>query len=222
MNGYKQLKRQALLFAAGIYYKRSPYKAQYPQKEYTALKQDKGAYGEYLLCYLLRKEKGLWLFNLYIPGREEQTEIDALCICGRGILLFESKNFKGWIHGRPSQRDWVQSLRTEKGIRKMRFFNPLMQNSAHKRALSALLPKDTPLYPMVVFGMDAELHTTDTGALQGALISFHDLKRTVRSLGKGRLSKEQIAALYQQLLPYTHVSTDTKRSHLRHAYEKRR
>ena len=218
----KKLEDRIFTLGARAYYKRSPYYMQMPTRSFDDLKRDKGAYGEYLLCYLLRREKGRWLYNLYIPGRDEVTELDALFLSSRGVFLFESKNFSGRIYGLSSQPDWVQSIKTEKGIRKLRFFNPMMQNKAHARALKHLLPDNTPLYPMVVFGRESVFYTPVAKEEPEALFSSRKLKRNVRSKKKHLLNGAQIDAIYAALLPYTHIDSRDKYNHLRRAQKRRR
>jgi hypothetical protein len=208
--------------SARIYYKRSPYFAANPKRSFEELQQNKGAYGEYLLCHRLRREKGRWLFNLYLPGKEEQTEIDALFICKRGVFLFESKNFAGRIYGKEGQRDWVQSIKTERGIMKQRFFNPLMQNSAHMHALLAVLDGRTIVHPMVVFGERAKLYTPVAKERPTELCTLSRLSKRVGAFPKNALNDLEIEALYQKLLPYTVVSDYMKFEHVRRAEQKRR
>ncbi len=219
---FKRASNGAFALGARKYYKRSPYYQQMPDRSFADLKKDKGAYGEYLLCYFLRKEKGRWLYNLYIPGREEATELDALFICSRGVFLFESKNFSGRIYGLLSQPDWVQSVKTEKGIRKLRFFNPMMQNSAHARALKALLPENTPIYPMVVFGRESMLYTPVAKEQPDKLFCLRDLRKRVSAVKKGVLGTDRIEGIYNSLLQYTKIDLRDKLSHLRRAQKRTR
>ena len=219
---FKRIGNWAFTLGARIYYKRSPYYQQMPRPSFADLKKDKGAYGEYLLCYRLRREKGRWLYNLYIPGREEVTELDALFICSRGVFLFESKNFSGRIYGLLSQPDWVQSVKTEKGIRKLRFFNPMMQNGAHARALKALLPENTPVYPMVVFGRESMLYTPVAKEQPDKLFCLRDLKKRVSAIKKGAVSGERVEGIYNSLLQYIGIDPRDKLSHLRRAQKRRR
>ena len=51
---------------------------------YRQLKNDRGALGEYLVYDRLRRYRGRWLFNVYLPKDEEKTEIDEIFICRRG------------------------------------------------------------------------------------------------------------------------------------------
>ena len=44
--------------------------------------------------------KGRTLRNVYIPkDNEETSEIDVVYITQKGIFVFESKNYTGWIFG---------------------------------------------------------------------------------------------------------------------------
>ena len=69
---------------------------------------------EYLTYRYLRKfEKAgaKFLFNVYIPKEnEETTEIDVLMISCKGLFVFESKNYGGWIFGSDNQKYWYQTF----------------------------------------------------------------------------------------------------------------
>jgi len=75
---------------------------------YHYVRFDKGRYGEYLIYKNLQKFETIgarFLFNVYIPKvTGGTTELDVLMICPKGIFVFESKNFSGWIFGKESQK----------------------------------------------------------------------------------------------------------------------
>ena len=51
------------------------------------------------------------LRNIYIPKDDGSTsEIDVLYISRKGIFVFESKNYSGWIFGKESDQYWTVSL----------------------------------------------------------------------------------------------------------------
>lgn len=64
-----------------------------------------GAYGEKLTAKELKwvnffGRKGKILRNIYIPKENGETsEIDLLYITQKGIFVFESKNYSGWVFG---------------------------------------------------------------------------------------------------------------------------
>lgn len=106
--------------------------------------EDTGGFGEYLAEYAL--EHGVIddgrravFRNVLVPrasGPTGTSEVDVLMLHATGIYVIESKNYSGWIFGSEDQQQWVQSL---PGGRKKRFYNPIKQNRAHVRALSAHL-----------------------------------------------------------------------------------
>lgn len=66
----------------------------------------------------------------------DAAELDVLMLHERGVFVFESKNYSGWIFDSENQQMWTQSLNR---YTKTRFYNPVMQNAAHVRALSRRL-----------------------------------------------------------------------------------
>ena len=198
---------------ADLRYKRSLFCKENGNLPLEKLKKDGGAYGEYLTFDALRREKAKWLFRLRLPHGEEFTEIDALLIGPRGMFVLESKNLSGRIYGRPSQPDWVQTVLTGRGVKKKRFFNPLMQNAAHLRALREICGNDVPAFPMVVLGSDCEIWTPELQKCR-ELLNVQDLRKTVRSFKKGALSQERIDELYALLLPYASGDETSMRAHI--------
>ena len=91
-------------------YRSSLYRSSCRIAKYSDLKKDRGAYGEFLVYDALRREKGRWLFNLYLPKGEEKTEIDALLLSERGIFLLESKNFSGRVYGSVGNPEWFHTF----------------------------------------------------------------------------------------------------------------
>lgn len=117
---------------------------------------DKGKLGEYMTYkYLQRAENGgaKFLFNIYIPkGENETTEIDVLMIHSKGLFVFESKNYSGWIFGSEYQKNWYQTLPQGRGrSHKESFYNPIMQNRTHIKHLKAMVGENVPMYSIITF-----------------------------------------------------------------------
>ncbi len=74
-----------------------------------------GKYGELLLkseldMGRLTGKKGRILRNIYVPTDDGRTtEIDVLLITQKGIVVFESKNYSGWIFGNEADSQWTMS-----------------------------------------------------------------------------------------------------------------
>ena len=69
--------------------------------------------------------KGKTLRNVYIPkDNGETSEIDVIYITQKGIFVFESKNYSGWIFGDEKGQYWTAMLPNRQ---KNRFYNPVMK-----------------------------------------------------------------------------------------------
>ena len=122
------------VFLLPLYFKNKQYKEgayyQVTKNPYSSVKYDKGKYTEYLTYMSLRhfeNNGGKFLFNTFIPKEQNKTaEIDVLLICSKGLLVFECKNYSGWIFGNETQRNWTQTLPQGRGrCHKEYFYNPI-------------------------------------------------------------------------------------------------
>lgn len=85
------------------------------------------------------------------------SQIDLVVITEAGIIVFEVKDYSGWIFGSGNQPQWTQVLAY--GKQKYRFYNPIMQNNKHIGELRRKLkPLDNvPFYSVVLFYGDCVL-----------------------------------------------------------------
>lgn len=144
-----------LFFSVQQYKKTSYYKV--TNNSYFSVLSNSGLSGEYYVYKHLKfmESRGAkFLFNVYIPkANGETTEIDVLMISPNGIIVFESKNYSGWIFGSENQKDWYQTLPVGKGreSHKERFYNPIMQNRSHIKHLKAFLGEEISIHSVVAF-----------------------------------------------------------------------
>ncbi len=90
--------------------------------------------------------------DLYIQKPNgEYTQVDVAVATKAGIIVFEVKDYSGWIFGNDRQRYWTQVLAY--GKEKHRFYNPVMQNAGHIQAIRRCLPQNPgiPIYSVIVF-----------------------------------------------------------------------
>lgn len=90
--------------------------------------------------------------DLYVERTEGQySQIDAVVITRVGIIVFEVKEYSGWIFGKGYQNQWTQVLAY--GKEKNRFYNPVLQNKGHIEALKTRLEgiADVPFFSVVIF-----------------------------------------------------------------------
>lgn len=158
--------------------------------------------------------KGTVLRNAYVPKRGGGTsEIDVLFVTRKGVFVIESKNYSGWIFGSEGQRYWTA---VQKGGRKDRFYNPVMQNASHVKWLREFLADGTPLFPIVAFSERCELKKVEVEH-GGAVIKRDRLYATVRRIwdaSPDALSEEQVADVVSRLEPLTRVDAEAKREHV--------
>ena len=96
--------------------------------------------------------------DLYVEKPDGKfSQIDLVVAAKTGIIVFEVKDYSGWIYGNGKSREWTQVLAY--GHEKYRFHNPIMQNNNHIAALRKQLKQfeNIPFYSVVVFYGDCEL-----------------------------------------------------------------
>ncbi len=203
-------------------YKKGTY-YQVTKHPYLSVRFNIGRYGEYLTYKYLKKfEKGgaKFLFNIYIPKeKDETTEIDVLMICNKGLFVFESKNYSGWIFGSENQKYWYQTLPAGKGrSHKEQFYNPIMQNRSHIKHLKAFLGEQIPMRSIIVFSDRCTLKSVQTHSTDISVINRYGVATVVNKICKripdDLLADKDITEIYRKLYPYTQVDENTKKQHI--------
>ena len=116
------------------------------------------------------------LNNITLPTHDATTQIDHILVAETGIFVIETKHYKGWILGNPSDDYWTQVIFQKKS----RFRNPVRQNYGHLRTVQALfnLP-ETVFIGVVVFTGEAEFKS-DLGT------QVLHLEKLLEFVGQGR------------------------------------
>lgn len=88
-------------------------------------------------------------------GNGKYSQIDLVVATKVGIVVFEVKEYSGWIFGTENQLSWTQILAY--GKRKYKFYNPILQNKKHVEDLKKFYHFDNiPVFSMIVFFGDCE------------------------------------------------------------------
>ena len=103
------------------------------------------------------------------PSGPGTTQIDHILVSPSAVFLIETKEMNGWIFGSPGQQQWTQSFMADRWSRKaglksrqFKFYNPLLQNEGHAKALVGLgIVDHWRLRPIVIFVGDAQLKTAE-------------------------------------------------------------
>ena len=203
-------------------YKKSAY-YQITKLPYKSVKYDKGRRGEYIIYKRLKQYEtsgAKFLFNIYMPKENgETTEIDVLMICKKGLFVFESKYFKGWIFGSEDQKNWYQTLPSGRNrSHKEHFYNPIMQNRSHIKHLKVLLGELIPMRSIIVFSDKCTLKSVQVNSDDIRVINGYNVATTVSCIFEQNqsdvLSDNKIIKIYNKLYPYTQVDEITKTQHI--------
>ena len=202
-------------------YKETAY-YQITKNSYSSIKYDKGKYGEYLTYKCLRRLErsgGKFLFNVYIPKtNNETTEIDLLLICSKGLFVFESKNYGGWIFGNEAYKNWTQTFPKGRGrSHKERFYNPIMQNASHIKHLKRLVGQSLPMRSIIVFSDECTLKDITIRSNDVSVVNRYNVLSAVTQICEQTqadlLTQIEINDMYNKLYPYTQVSCEEIERH---------
>lgn len=203
-------------------YKKGAY-YQITKLPYHYVKHNIGRYGEYLTYKYLKEfetQGAKFLFNIYIPKENgETTEIDVLMLCSKGLFVFESKNYSGWIFGSENQKNWYQTLPAGGGrSHKEHFYNPIMQNCSHIKHLKALLGEQIPMHSIITFSNRCTLKSVQIKSDDVSVINRYNVYAVVSTIcsqiPNQLLTDTQINHLYNKLYPYTQVDAIVKTQHI--------
>lgn len=96
--------------------------------------------------------------DLYVKkGNGKFAQIDLVVATREGLIVFEVKDYSGWIYGSGHNTTWTQVLAY--GKRKYRFYNPIKQNAEHIHILKKQLAQFTeiPFFSIAIFYGNCEL-----------------------------------------------------------------
>ena len=100
--------------------------------------------------------------DLYLKKyHNKYSQIDLVVATKVGILVFEVKDYSGWIFGTGYKTKWAQVLNY--GRDRNYFYNPILQNAKHIDVLKKQLKQfeNIPFYSIIVFYGDCELKEID-------------------------------------------------------------
>lgn len=190
---------------------------------YFSLRRDTGKYGEYLIYEYLKSYENIgvkFLFNIYVPKESnDTTEIDVLMISRKGLFVFESKNYGGWIFGNDYQKYWYQTLPAgRRKSHKEKFFNPVLQNNIHIKYLKTILGNEIPMYSIITFSERCRLKNVIINNPNIKIVTrgyvFQLICQLCNSIPNDILTDEQINDIYNTLYPYTQVNQAIKTQHI--------
>lgn len=163
----------------------------------------------------LMGKKGKILRNIYLPKENGETsEVDVVYITQKGIIVFESKNYSGWIFGDEKNKNWTASLPNGQ---KNQFYNPIMQNRTHMKWMAGFVGEEIPLFSVIVFSERCELKKVTVVSEDIKVIKRDYTYAAVRDIWEKHpdaLSDDKIEELYSKLKELTNVDAAVKAAHI--------
>ena len=159
--------------------------------------------------------KGKILKNVYLPkDNGETSEVDLVFITKKGIFVFESKNYSGWIFGDESSRKWTAMLPNKQ---KNQFYNPILQNKTHMKWIRNYVGEDVPLFSIIVFSNRCELKKVTVDSSDVKVIKRERTYAAVRDIwdkSPDVVFDEKLTVLYERLALLTNVDKAVKAAHV--------
>ena len=174
-----------------------------------------GEYGEFLTFKeIVNLSQG---FNFYYKILSNihigvKTEVDLVWIHETGIYVFESKNFSGWIFGNLNSKNWCKTTPRKKEF----FYNPIIQNEGHIKAIQRILGNNYPYYSIIVFSERCELKGVPENTSTRIILKRNNLSSALRrkiSSSSKIISPEQIDTLYHKLSSFNDKSANIQQKH---------
>ena len=172
----------------------------------------KGDEGERKLALILKKNfgKDKVFANLYIEKRVNVfSQIDVVLLHPSGIIVFEVKNYSGWVLGDGKARMWTKILGY--GNERFHFYNPVFQNEGHIRAIRSQLQDkdiDIPIYSVIVFDGECVLKNISNIPKNTYVIYLKDtvsfLRKFLKEHNKVKYDDVNIAKLFRKNVRNSH------------------
>ena len=183
-------------------------------EQWTGRHGERLTHRELRLVQLLGR-KGKVIRNLYLPkDNGETSEMDLVFITQKGIFVFESKNYSGWIFGDEKGKNWTAMLPNKQ---KNYFYNPIKQNNTHLKWMRNFVGDDVPLFSIIVFSNRCELKKVTVESKDVKVIKRDWVYATVRDIwdaNEDALTDDKVEELYTSLKELSNVDNETKEKHI--------
>lgn len=162
--------------------------------------------------FLLNKNEYHLVKNVTLPTEDGDgtTQIDHIIVSKYGVFVVETKNMKGWIFGKPSQKMWTQKIYKNSH----KFQNPLHQNYKHIKTLQSCLSiEESKIFSLIVFVGDSSFKTEmpDNVTYGGGYARF------IKSKKDALFSDDEVQSiLFQVQEGRLKPSLKTSRNHIKH------
>lgn len=157
----------------------------------------KGKVGEKVVSVKLErlpKDEYRVLNNVTLPTANGSSQIDHLVVSIYGIFVVETKNYNGWIYGGEHSEYWVQNIYGHK----YQFYNPILQNVGHVRALRRVLSdyESLPIVPIVAFSGKASIKVKVEDAY---VVYWSQIREVIHQYAERYLNWDQVESICKKI-----------------------
>lgn len=121
--------------------------------------------------------------DLYlVKNSGHYTQIDLVVATPVGIIVFEVKEYNGWIFGNGNHPTWTQVMAY--GSQKYHFYNPVLQNKKHIEDLKKQLPQfnSVPFFSVIVFFGNCSFKALNNMPNDVFFIRSNQIKKTIHNI----------------------------------------
>ncbi len=123
----------------------------------------------------------VFLDNYFKSKNGRFVQVDIIAVNRKGVFIFESKDYNGWIFGNGKQQMWTETFYKDK----FRFYNPIRQNYGHIQCIKEWLSKKgVKFYSIVVFGGGAKLKNISYIPQSTFIVTTHRLTEMLSDIMK--------------------------------------
>lgn len=142
----------------------------------------------------LPRNKYIVINDVILPTPHGTSQIDHIVVSIYGIFVIETKYYNGWIYGGEHSEYWTQNVYGEKH----QFYNPILQNEGHVRALRKVLTEFEPLdiIPIVAFSGTADIKMD---IKESHVVYWSQLRRCIRRYKKERHTWKKVKAIRNKI-----------------------
>lgn len=172
----------------------------------------RGKKGESLVSEILSKSKSYHrnVDNFFLVGPSGMThQIDHIDIRENGIFIIETKNIYGDIKGSILESKWSHKVYQNGKPVVKQFFNPMMQNDAHRKILMKYLGDKVIYVPIIVFVNNNIEHLGIPD-----VINMSSLLNCIETYDTGvKYDKAKIDRLFNKLMLYKSGASEEEHLH---------
>lgn len=142
-----------------------------------------------------------FLLNVKVEGINQTQVADAILINTAGIFVIDVHHKTGWISGTDKSYDWVEQLYKNKTNT---FPNPVNDNLRMIYTLLDAHPELKKDYfeTVLFFTNECSFQQIEIQASNIEVLKVNELNTWTKTMTANKLTKEQVTAFYELLMPY--------------------